>query len=198
MSRLRLLARLTMTLPILAALAAVVTPGDTASAAKPKKPLKGVSVEGPTRQIETATPDIPVGEWHRELGPISQCLTVTPGTFRACTAYNENDVGYLVELSADYSVNDEGLVYGVLTGFRIERHGDGETKLDDLIQISKLQETLLDQPFCLRWRVNGDGLLIKDVKFAGSGLEGEVEEFAELANFYAKGVFRTPKPTKGE
>jgi len=56
---------------------------------------------------------------------------------------------------------------------------------------------LIDQPFSFRWRTVGDALVIKDVRFAGSGLADDDDDgFAGIVRLYVAGSYdRSKTPT---
>lgn len=75
-----------------------------------------------------------------------------------------------VSLDADYAMNKEGVVFGVVTGFDSE--GPDETLFGGL------NTHWLGEPFALRLRSDDGAVSIKDVRFGGVRLQPGQDEFA--------------------
>jgi len=145
---------------------------------------------------------LPIGEWGRSLASVKHELVVGPNSFRAKVELNTADVPFTVHLAADYSVNADGLVYGVLSDVNLvmaPNSGASEeaASLDDIAEIVMIRNQLIDQPFSFRWRTVGDALVIKDVRFAGSGLADDDDDgFAGIVRLYVAGSYdRSKTPT---
>jgi hypothetical protein len=87
-------------------------------------------------------------------------------------------------LEADYSVTHDYVLYGVITGAEVS---------DDAPELVKQLATLTDQPFSVRYRLDGDVLTVKDVKFAD--LRAEDAELRLLVGRYRRVVSaERPRP----
>lgn len=134
----------------------------------PEKVLAAVTVEP---QQATPAPKVsrPVGTWVREVGPMRVVMKFTEDrlTVTANVPGPEDDE-VVVTADADYSVNPEGLLFGVISGIDADAPEAG----------AELQ-MMTGHTFSARCRVDGTTMTVKDVKAFGSGLNrGEMDEFA--------------------
>jgi len=94
----------------------------------------------------------PVGKWERKVGKNHVVLIVEDHRLHVvCTGEKT------VTLHADYAMTRDGLVYGVVTS--IECDEDEEVGL---------VRTLFDAPFCFRFRIDEEALIIHDMKAHGA------------------------------
>lgn len=157
-------------------------------------PLKPAAKAGKTFQVET-----PAGGWAREggngtSGPdrVSLHFDGDRITFAVTTAVQKEVVRHVVE--ADYSVNKESLVFGIVTASELQvseanNAPGGATGL----------AVAEDQLFSFRFRLDGDTLTIKDVRLPGLPAPDEGEVAATLAGRYTVGpdAAAVLKPEKG-
>jgi hypothetical protein len=147
----------------------------------------------------TAQQQLPLGEWTRSVGTAKQHWTVTPDCIRVNAELNEDGTQYTVQVTADFSVTPDGLVYGVLSDVRLDAApaagSSDDAANDDLAELVALQTRLIDQPFSFRVRIVNDAMVVKDVRFAGSGLADDDEVFASVAKLYIAGTYARSKPT---
>ncbi|HVK09553.1 MAG TPA: glutamate--tRNA ligase family protein, partial [Gemmataceae bacterium] len=105
----------------------------------------------------------PVGKWVRESGPVRIAMHFTEDRLTV-TATVPNPDGeaatptLTVTADADYSVNSDGVLYGVITGFDCD-HPE-----------AAVYQCLAGHTFSARCRVDGSVLAVRDVKFLGSGV----------------------------
>jgi hypothetical protein len=111
----------------------------------------------------------PVGNWTRQCGPVRISLKFTENrlTAKAVVSATEEQKATTISLDADYSVNPEGIVYGLVTGI----------DADDPDLAADLQ-ILAGHTFAARCRVDGDTLSIRDVKYLG--IDATTEDADEL------------------
>jgi hypothetical protein len=105
----------------------------------------------------------PVGKWVRESGPVRVALHFTEDRLTVtATLPNPDDKAVTPTLTvtadADYSVNRDGLLYGVITSFDCD-HPE-----------AAVYQCLAEHTFSARCRVDGSVLAVRDVKFLGSGV----------------------------
>jgi RNA polymerase sigma factor (sigma-70 family) len=130
----------------------------TADSPDRKKGEPGLSAAGAeSKAARDREAQRPVGQWERVAGPYRMTLRVEAdrlfGTFVATDKGGKEE--YVVE--ADYSVTKDCVLFGVVTGLDA---GDAEAT-------AEVHAAYVDQPFSVRFRVDGNVLTIKDVKCAG-------------------------------
>jgi hypothetical protein len=104
----------------------------------------------------------PVGNWVRVVGPVRIALKFTEDRLTVTATFpspEDADATATVTADADYSVNPEGLLYGVITGI----------DADDPMAAAQVQP-VAGHTFSARCRADGDVLTVREVKFLGSGL----------------------------
>ncbi len=104
----------------------------------------------------------PVGSWVREVGPVRIALKFTEDRLTVTATFpspEDADATATVTADADYSVNPEGLLYGVITGI----------DADDPMVAAQVQP-VAGHTFSARCRADGGVLTVREVKFLGSGL----------------------------
>lgn len=100
----------------------------------------------------------PVGTWTREAKPLQVTVTFTESRITAKATMTEVGVPCTFSLDAEFSVTSDGLLYGVVTGVDAD-------KLD----VSSSIQAIAGQPFAARYRVDDGVLLIREVRFLGTG-----------------------------
>jgi RNA polymerase sigma factor (sigma-70 family) len=131
--------------------------------------------EAPTRRAisgdTTKTPDEnrsvarteetnrPLGSWERDLAGYHLTLRIEADRIYASYSGTEGGKKMSLTLDADYSVTKDNVLYGVLTGADVEGDDVAEESLD--------ATELLDHPFSMRYRVDGNVLTVKGVIFGG-------------------------------
>jgi hypothetical protein len=172
-------------------------PGAEDDAPQPKSekveaPLPSEVVHIPGRRREAG----PVGVWERHVGKALLTLHIEEGHIRRIlvtkpkeekkpkgleTAKLPGDKASVtkaepaLELDADYSVTRDSLLYGVVTNFKITG-GDKDEELEE--KEAETQRVLIDRTFSLRFRVDGDTLVIKNVWDSAFG-SAEPKAFTE-------------------
>jgi hypothetical protein len=119
----------------------------------------------PTKVRKTFQFDSPAGHWQRNTitdqrtAQVNVRIDEERVTFTVVASYGGQPVTTTIE--ADYSVNKESLLYGVVTS--------SDTQLPEGAKALPLGVTWPeeDQLFSFRFRVDGDTLTVKDVRFPG-------------------------------
>ena len=111
----------------------------------------------------------PLGTWVRDAGPLTVRLTFADDRLTGEATLDHEGERVTVSFDADYAVNREGLLYGVVTG----------VDADDL-EGAAFAQMFAGHSFSLRCRCDGDVLSVREVKFCGSGLK-EDDEVTQLA-----------------
>lgn len=118
----------------------------------------------------------PVGTWERSVGEAQVTLRVQDGHLTGTVVTDGKDDKTTYELHADYSTTRDSLLYGVITNVRITGGPAEEAAKKEMA----VQKGLMDWPFSLRFRVDGDTLVIKDVRVAFPPDQKEINESAAL------------------
>jgi hypothetical protein len=116
----------------------------------------------------TTTTAKPIGTWERKVGPLAVTLRFDNeqmhGTIAIKTKENEVKEA-IVTFRADYSVTKDSILYGVVS--TVDARVTGKKKLD-AEELTKLEEAMAgfqEQPFSMRFRVDGNELILRDLKF---------------------------------
>jgi hypothetical protein len=116
-------------------------------------------------------PERPVGTWHRSVEGCQVTLHVEGDRLTGTARVTEGGKGLVLSLRGDYSVTKDSVLYGVITDLECKEGGE-----------KKAEESFLfiDQPFSARYRVDGEVLIVKDLRFGEFGLAGK-DKNSELA-----------------
>jgi RNA polymerase sigma factor (sigma-70 family) len=141
----------------------------------------------PVGKEEARVPDAPrpVGVWERTViakEGATMALTIRVDAHRVMLTQTITHQGKTVKvftLEGDYSVSRDYVLYGFVTGIDL---GEG---VDDPEKVGKEAAQFLDQPFAIRYRVEGSSLTIRDIK-AGGLTDGDRGELQILAGRYKK------------
>jgi hypothetical protein len=97
----------------------------------------------------------PAGCWERVVGPYKFVLRFEGDRLFGTCTYREDKDTTTVMVEADYGVTRDSVLFGALTGVEIPSDPEAEVEAS----------TMIDHAFSLRYRLDGDVLTIKDVKF---------------------------------
>jgi hypothetical protein len=122
----------------------------------------------------------PVGTWERDVGPFHITIRIEADRLYGTFSGADKDCKITVELDADYSVNKDGVLFGVITGLDLSA-GSQKEELGD---VAALNNAFADQPFSFRFRVDGDFLTVKDLKFAGDKKECDPKDLLIIQGRY--------------
>jgi hypothetical protein len=141
-----------------------------------------------------STTSRPVGKWVRESGPMRIALHFTEDRLTldaTIPAMDDSDTTITLTADADYSVNSEGLLYGVITAIDA-----------DYPMAAAEVQLVAGHTFSVRCRVDGTTLTVRDLKLLGSGLpfHGRDDDISQMALFaggrYQKDDGSKPAPAR--
>jgi hypothetical protein len=115
----------------------------------------------------------PLGSFTRDVTPFGRgTLTFTENRLHIYATVNVEKVSVTFTADADYSMNRESMVYGIITGVDVLNAGGSEA----VAGLAATAALLSDIPFAFRVRVEDDAITIKDIKVGpfGSPLFAEV------------------------
>jgi hypothetical protein len=122
----------------------------------------------------------PIGNWERDVGPSHITLRIEGDhLYGTMTTVDPQKGGRLtIHLDGDYSVTRDSLLYGVITGVDTPE-GITDENVADLGIYS-------DQPFSLRYRLDGNTLTLKDLKLGICTKEGDMKDVRSILGRYKK------------
>ena len=142
----------------------------------------------------------PLGSFTKEVQGIGKAtLTFTENRIFLIATVRIDKMTFTVTADADYCLNRESTVYGIITAAEMNGPLD-----EDMAEIALLVNGVTDMPFAFRIRVEDDAITIKDIKFGpfGSPLMadffrgGEAKEMMLLTG-YVTGKYRAdPHPDR--
>lgn len=102
----------------------------------------------------------PLGSYTKEVPQYGKAtLTFTENRLHVRAAVRIDKATFTVEADADYSINRESVVYGVLTSVELGGLGGEEAE-----EVGVYAAAFVDMPFAFRVRVEDDGVSIKDIR----------------------------------
>jgi hypothetical protein len=132
-------------------------------------------------------PPRPVGLWERHFGPCDVTLRIDEDRAHGVFVFpvEQGRAGKItVVVDADYSINKEGVMYGVITGVDLP---DLPAEGKDLEEAAQVMALGIDQPFAIRYRVDDNVLTIRDIKCMTSPKEnGGKDELMILLGRYKR------------
>jgi hypothetical protein len=138
--------------------------------------------EGPGTELVVRRPR---GSFTREVAPYGRAtLTFGENRLRITAAVTGDKLSFNLSADADYGVNPESMVYGVITGVDVETLGAKDEKT---AEVALMAGAVHDIPFAFRVRVEDDAVTVKDIKFGPFGsvlfieaLGGEIPHLKEM------------------
>jgi RNA polymerase sigma factor (sigma-70 family) len=101
----------------------------------------------------------PHGSFTRDVPPYGRgTLTFTENRLHIHASVNVEKFAFTVVADADYSINRESMVYGIITGVDVTGGGEAAVALAPMVALAT------DIPFAFRVRVEDDAITIKDIK----------------------------------
>lgn len=149
-------------------------------AADSKEPARAVLPDAEARtESPTAVPPTPVAGPGNDLvvrRPLGSYTREVPGYGKATLTFTENrltvvanlrieKLTFTVTADADYCMNRESMVYGIITGVDV----NGVSDEDEAVEIAAILGGANDVPFAFRVRAEDDYITIKDLKFGPIG-----------------------------
>lgn len=126
--------------------------------------------ESKAKPVGGFTVSRPVGTWAREVvqGELTTRLTLKfdNDRLKGTAELTDGKQKYSVALDADYAINGESTVFGVLSGIDAGELPDG---------IDESAHALVGQPFAFRYRISDGYLTVKEFKGLGVGLGPQVD-----------------------
>jgi RNA polymerase sigma factor (sigma-70 family) len=121
----------------------------------------------------------PIGTWERDFGPYHMTLRIEADHLYGTATILDKGRKMTIQLDGDYSVTRDSLLYGVITGVDVPEGPEDLQGLENLGMYS-------DQPFSLRYRLDGRTLTLKDLKLGIGVKEGEGQEIRVILGRYKK------------
>ena len=147
---------------------------------KEADPVLSVRPVDPRTVARTEETNRPLGSWEKNLGPNHFTLTIEADRIHGTYTETDQDQKISCMVDADYSVTKDSVLYGVITGVEVE----GTEK--EVAQAPIGATRNLDSPFSFHFRVDGDVLTLKDVKFGDPPTNGKDYEPAILQGRWKK------------
>ena len=144
---------------------------DTKDAA-PAKPA--VEAEAPKAELPAAPAgpgnDLvirrPHGSYTRDIPPYGRAtITFTENQIHIVANIRIEKLTFTVTADADYSLNRESMVYGIITGVDVTGSFDEE----EALEVALLANAANDMPFAFRIRTDDNAITIKDLRFGALG-----------------------------
>ena len=115
---------------------------------------------------EVLTVRRPRGSYTREVQPFGRgTITFAEKRLHVVADIRIEQVSFTVTIDADYSINPDGVVYGIITCADITGPGLGE----ELAEVGMMASAATDMPFAFRCRADDDAVSIRDIKFGPFG-----------------------------
>ena len=144
---------------------------------EPREEQTARTTEEPKQQRPRVEPERPIGVWeHRIEGLLHIVLQFETDRVSLKGTYLAEQEQLTLSGEADYSVTRDSVLFGVITG--LDLPGRQEEAIES--------QLLLDHAFSLRYRVDGDVLTIKDVKFGDYSKQDAGQEAKYLAGRYRR------------
>jgi RNA polymerase sigma factor (sigma-70 family) len=121
----------------------------------------------------------PLGSYTRDIPAIGKATaTFTENRIHVLATVRIEKATFTVTADADYAMNRESMVYGIITAVELE---GGGLKEEETAIIGQYVSFVHDTPFSFRLRVDDDAIVIKDIKWGalGSLLFSQVLEGSE-------------------
>lgn len=154
-------------------------------------PLIGAEADKPAESGFTVTK--PVGTWARDVNMgEANCRFTLKFTDSRLTLHIDvvsDRVMFNGRVDVDYSINKESVLFGVIDSCDVKSE---KLEADALKQFAKFS----GQPFAVRFRVEDDGLTVKDFKGLGVGLGEKEPELITAALLMMNGRFTKVDPKK--
>jgi hypothetical protein len=142
---------------------------------------------------------MPVGTWHRDMGPIHYTVAIKDGHLTLTCTMSEEGVSINHTLTADcYLTRNGSELVGLITSFDISFEGK-PVALDDITSMAeglpKVQKELAEKPFALSFRMYDDTLVIGNVRLPSAKEDSDITGiFGLMAGRYKQSQGRPPAP----
>ena len=185
---------------------APATPARAADTKEPAQPDAEARTEGPPVVAGPGNDLVvrrPLGSYTREVPAYGRAtLTFTENRLHIVASVRIEKTSFTVTAEADYSMNRESMVYGIITGVDVTGVGDA----DSTAELATIGGLANDLPFAFRVRAEDDSISIKDIKFGpfGSpvlmeliGQKKDRDEWLTVAGIIGGKYKLDPNPNRG-
>jgi RNA polymerase sigma factor (sigma-70 family) len=108
----------------------------------------------------------PLGSFTRDVAPFGRgTLTFTENRLHIHATVSVEKFSITVSADADYSMNRESMVYGIITGVDVLNAGG----IEAAAEFGAMAALVTDMPFAFRVRVEDDAITVKDIKIGPFG-----------------------------
>jgi hypothetical protein len=109
----------------------------------------------------------PMGSFTRELPALGRVTaTFTENRIHVLATIRIEKATFTATADADYSINRESTIYGIITGVDVSGGGLNE---EESAAFSEFATFINDTPFSFRIRVEDDAIMVKDIKWGPLG-----------------------------
>jgi RNA polymerase sigma factor (sigma-70 family) len=122
----------------------------------------------------------PVGNWERDFGPYHMTLRIEEDHLYGTLTMVEKGAKMTLVVDADYSVTRDSLLYGVITAVDVPDLTSAEVSHDAELGLYS------DQPFSMRYRLDGNTLTLKDLKLGIGTKPEDMKEFRMILGRYKR------------
>jgi RNA polymerase sigma factor (sigma-70 family) len=117
----------------------------------------------------------PRGSYTKEVPPFGKgTITFADKRLHIAAAVHIQEATLNISLDADYSINPDGVVYGVITSAEVTANG---AKGEEAATLGIYSGMVTDMPFAFRLRVEDDAISVRDIKFGPFGSPLLMEAF---------------------
>ncbi|MDY3561051.1 RNA polymerase sigma factor [Gemmata sp. JC673] len=149
-----------------------------------EQPSNAAATNAPAKELTVRRP---LGSYTREVKPFGRAtITFTEDRLHVHAVVNIEDATLTIDADADYSINRESTVYGVITGADVSGAGD-EIAAEAMVYGA----LVTDFPFAFRVRVEDDAITIKDLKAGPFGTPMLMEVLTEGTGYQEETRFLT-------
>src|SRR6185437_13150085 len=111
------------------------------------------------------------GTWFREMPGAVAAFTFRDDEFSLAMTVVDDGETFTITLTGDCAITKDGTVHGVITGVDVNSADlKDQDSIDELAEMSRRMQAMVDQPFAIRFRPNGGGMMVSNVRLAESGM----------------------------
>jgi hypothetical protein len=171
-------------------------------------PAAPPAADPPPRAVKAEPGDLvvrrPQGSYTREVPRVGKVtLTFADGRLTGVADIRLDEVAFVMTFDADYAMNAESVVFGVISSADVQGGFDDETVAD----VARAARAASDLPFAFRGRVEDDSVTVKDVRFGALGSPafelvaskylGRADGSIDAPTAFLSGKYRAdPNPTR--
>ncbi len=159
---------------------APLPPLDSPPTPPPAAPPRSATPTPATPPVRVSSADAPVaapvGQWERVIAGSRVVLHVDARQLTGTITVTEDGNKVTVQVRADHGTTKDSLLYGVITNISVSSDKKDGAAQEEI----ELQKELLDWPFSVRFRVDGDTLTVRGVNVAFPKGRKDLAESAAL------------------